>query len=81
MWKELNDVNENELSAKAEETSRKLHSEIYRMSSFQAAKLAHLRVLANMEKNLAERGHGDHHWVRAEDYLEKYYKALKERVA
>lgn len=81
LWKELNDVKENELSAEAEETARKLYSEIYRMSSFQAAKLAHLRVLASMERNLAARGQGEQHWAKAEDYLEKYYKALKERVA
>ncbi len=81
LWKELNEAQENEVYAEAEETARKLHSEVYRMSSFQAAKLAHLRVLASIERNLAARGRGDHHWVRAEDYLEKYYTALKERVA
>jgi len=49
-------------------------AEVYRISLFQAAKAAHLRVLANVERN---RGN----WDKAEDYLNKYYHALKERVA
>ena len=73
-----NDVN---LAAKAEETAKELYAEVYRISLFQAAKLAHLRVLATVERNLAERGFGDQHWERAEDYLQKFYSALKERVA
>ena len=57
-----------------EETTREYLAETYRISLFQAAKAAHLRVLASVEKN---RGN----WVKAEDYLQKYYRALKERVA
>lgn len=57
-----------------EETARELLAETYRISLFQAAKAAHLRVLAAVERN---RGN----WVKAEDYLQKYYLALKERVA
>ena len=57
-----------------EETTREYLAETYRISLFQAAKAAHLRVLASVEKN---RGN----WVKAEDYLQKYYQALKERVA
>lgn len=38
-------------------------------------------VLAGVEKNLALAGLGEEHWGRAEDYLQKYYSALKERVA
>jgi undecaprenyl diphosphate synthase len=57
-----------------EETTKELISETYRVSLFQAAKAAHLRVLAMIEGN---RGN----WVKAEDYLQKYYRALKERVA
>lgn len=49
-------------------------AEVYRISLFQAAKAAHLRVLANVAKNKGE-------WDKAEDYLEKYYNALKERIA
>lgn len=49
-------------------------AEVYRISLFQAAKAAHLRVLANVAKNKGD-------WKNAEDYLEKYYSALKERVA
>lgn len=57
-----------------EESTKKHLAEIYRISLFQAAKAAHLRVLANVERNKGN-------WVKAEDYLEKYYTALKERVA
>ena len=64
-----------------EETARELYAEVYRISLLQAAKLAHLRVLANLERNLAERGMGEDHWEKAEDYLEKFYRELKNRVA
>lgn len=57
-----------------EETTREYLAEVYRISLFQAAKAAHLRVLAAIERN---RGN----WAKAEDYLQKYYRALKERVA
>ena len=57
-----------------EETTKEFLSETYRISLFQAAKAAHLRVLAMVEGN---RGN----WAKAEDYLQKYYRALKERVA
>jgi undecaprenyl diphosphate synthase len=80
-WRDMEGKESLERSADVEETARQLYAEVYRMSAFQAAKLAHLRVLANVEKNLAERGYGEHHWDKAEDYLEKFYSALKERVA
>jgi undecaprenyl diphosphate synthase len=57
-----------------EETTKAHLAEVYRISLFQAAKAAHLRVLANIARNRGE-------WNKAEDYLEKYYHALKERVA
>ncbi|OGM09466.1 di-trans,poly-cis-decaprenylcistransferase [Candidatus Woesebacteria bacterium RBG_13_34_9] len=79
--KELEDKNDIRQSIDAEETARELYAEVYRISLLQAAKLAHLRVLANIERNLAEKGLGEHHWVKAEDYLQKFYSALKERVA
>jgi undecaprenyl diphosphate synthase len=67
--------------AEVEDTTRRLISEVYRISDFQAKKAAHLRSLAAVERNLAERGEGEHHWDRAEDYLKDYYRALKDRVA
>ena len=70
-----------EEAVELEDTARQLYAEVYRISLFQAAKLAHLRVLADVERNLAERGMGEQHWIRAEDYLQKFYSALKERVA
>lgn len=57
-----------------EELTREHLAEIYRISLFQAAKAAHLRVLANIERNKGN-------WEAAEEYLQKYYSALKERIA
>ncbi len=57
-----------------EELTKEHLAEVYRISLFQAAKAAHLRVLANVARN-----RGD--WALASDYLHKYYSALKERVA
>lgn len=79
--KETQGRNDISMLGEAEETARELYAEVYRISLFQAAKLAHLRVLAAVERNLAEAGLGEHHWQKAEDYLEKFYRALKERVA
>lgn len=81
MNRELSEKSDIRDSFDAEETAKKLYAEVYRISLFQAAKLAHLRVLATIERNLAEKGMGDVHWAHAEDYLEKFYSALKERVA
>lgn len=81
LWKEIGDKENIETTGEAEETTKELYAEVYRISLFQAAKVAHLRVMAKVERNLAERGMGEHHWDRAEDYLEKFYAALKERVA
>lgn len=58
----------------AEDTARELLGEVYRISLFQATKAAHLRVLAFVEAKLGN-------WSRAEDYLQKYYRALKDRIA
>jgi undecaprenyl diphosphate synthase len=80
-WRDVADKEGIEAVGDAEETAKKLYAEVYRISLFQAAKAAHLRVLANIERNLAERGFGEHHWKRAEDYLQKFYTALNERVA
>ena len=81
LWKEMRNKESIEATGEAEETTREFYAEVYRISLFQAAKVAHLRVMANVERNLAEKGLGEHHWDRAEDYLEKFYAALKERVA
>jgi undecaprenyl diphosphate synthase len=65
----------------AEDAARELYAEVYRISLLQAAKAAHLRVLAYAEQKLAEGGMGEEHWEKAEDYLQRFYRALKERVA
>lgn len=81
LWRGINGKSIVKTALESEVAAKKLYAEVYRISIFQAAKLAHLRVLANVERNLAEKGFGEHHWDRAEDYLEKFYQALKERVA
>lgn len=68
-------------SSEAEGVAREHLAEVYRISLLQAAKAAHLRVMASVERNLALAGLGEEHWARAENYLQKYYSALKERVA
>ncbi|MGA3292301.1 MAG: polyprenyl diphosphate synthase [Candidatus Microgenomates bacterium] len=68
-------------ASEAEKLACQHLAEVYRISLLQAAKAAHLRVLAGVEKNLALAGLGKEHWDKAEDYLQKYYSALKERVA
>lgn len=81
LWQDLNGREDIGQAIETEKIARELYAEIYRISLFQAAKLAHLRILATIEGNLAKRGFGEHHWKLAEDYLEKFYSALKERVA
>ncbi|KKP31238.1 MAG: Isoprenyl transferase [Candidatus Woesebacteria bacterium GW2011_GWC2_31_9] len=75
------EVKLNKEKGESEETTKEHLAEVYRISLFQATKAAHLRVLANVEKNLAQKGMGEVHWQKAEKYLEKYYSALKERIA
>lgn len=67
--------------AEIEDATQRLLAEVYRISEFQAKKPAHLRSLATVERARAERGEGDQHWQNAEEYLELYYMALKDRVA
>ncbi len=81
MMKEMNNKKHIREAANVEDLAKEYYAEVYRISLFQAAKAAHLRVLANVERNLAEQGLGDEHWDKAEDYLYKFYSALKERVA
>lgn len=57
-----------------EEDMRTFLAEKYRFSNFQASKSAHLAYLADVEM-------GKHNWKQAKSYLEKFYEALKERVA
>lgn len=81
LWQETGSKRQVQSLRGAEELAQEYYAEVYRVSLFQAAKAAHLRMLAVIERNLAERGYGDRHWKKAEDYLEKFYAALRERVA
>lgn len=64
-----------------DETARELFAEEFRISDFQAAKAAHLKVLAYKERALALSTGKEAHWKKAEDYLARHYHALKDRVA
>ena len=68
------EVNLNRVKGESEEMTKEHLAEVYRISLLQAAKASHLRVLAMIERNKGN-------WDLAEDYLQKYYAALKERVA
>ena len=81
MWKEMEGKSDATSASTAEDVAKKYYAEMYRISDFQAQKAAHLRVLAEVEKNMAEENGGDQHWEKAEDYLEKFYAVLKDRVA
>ncbi len=62
MNRELVDKDSIEGTSEAEQTAKELYAEVYRISLFQAAKAAHLRVLATLERNKGD-------WAKAEDYL------------
>ena len=64
-----------------EEETRELFADTYNISNFQAIKLAQLRILADRERGMAESGMGEEHWALAGDYLEKFYYALKDKIA
>jgi len=81
LWQDLQGKEPNE-AGEVQETAQNFLAEEFRISHFQAQKAAHLRILAEIEKNKAvENGDDKEHWEKASDYLQKYYHALKERVA
>lgn len=57
-----------------EQDMREMYAETYRFSDLQASKTAHLAYLADGEISKKN-------FDRAQEYLEKFYTALKERVA
>lgn len=81
LWEDLAKKSDPDMAAEAEKIARELYAEMYRISLFQATKAAGYMVAASLEGNLAEQGLGEEHWKKAEDYLVKFYSALKERVA
>jgi undecaprenyl diphosphate synthase len=81
IWQKTENGEKAQLTREFEDTTRELVTEVYRISDYQANKVAHLRAMATIEKNLAEHGEGEEHWDRAEEYLQMYYRALKDRVA
>lgn len=69
MWK-----NQGEHGKTLEQQLRQLYAETFRVSDFQASKAAHLSALARGEMDKSN-------WKGAEWFLERFYRALKERVA
>lgn len=70
--------------ASLEQNLRELYAELFRVSELQASKAAHLLALATREQNSAQKAQGEDaqkHWDHYRWYLERFYQALKERVA
>src|SRR4030066_2442142 len=74
LWQEI-DARSGTISAEADDLAIKLMAEEFSISNIQGVKAAHLRVLAEVERDLAEGGFGEEHWKKAEDYLNKNYRA------
>ncbi|HLE49324.1 MAG TPA: polyprenyl diphosphate synthase [Patescibacteria group bacterium] len=83
LWQGGDKADDIQSAGEIEDLAKNYYSEVYRISKFQATKIAHLRMLATIERNRAEAeaGGGDLHWVKAYEYLNKYYSALKDRIA
>lgn len=82
LWQKSQKPAEPNILTNIEELARKLYAELYRISTLQASKVAHLRALATIERDLAlADNHDKLHWQKAQDYLEKFYTALKDKVA
>jgi len=82
LWQRIKSSSDAQVQDEVEQSTKKLLAEVYRISDFQATKAAHLRALATVERRRAElNGNDELHWAKAEDYLQKYYAALKDRVA
>ena len=81
LWQKTFGKNRIESISDAEDLAKEYYAEVYRVSLFQATKAAHLRILALREHNMAERGLGEEHWEKSEDYLRRFYSALREQVA
>jgi len=81
LWQKTFGKDRLESLADAEDLAKEYYAEVYRVSLFQAAKASHLRIMALRERNIAERGMGEIHWQRTEDYLRRFYAALREQVA
>lgn len=84
LWRRNGRAEETHQGLKLEEGLRKLYAETFRFSDLQASKTAHLAALATAERDQAEKKTGEaasRHWERTRFYLERFYAALKDRVA
>ena len=64
-----------------EDKLKEFYAETYRVSQFQATKVAHLAALAYEAKQEAEKTNDKKYWKKAEFLLEQFYSALKSRIA
>ncbi len=84
LWRKNGKAEETNQGLKLEEGLRELYAETFRFSDLQARKSAHLAALATAERDRAEKKSGEAakwHWERTRFYLERFYAALKDRVA
>ena len=84
LWRSNGNADKTQEGLLLEEQYRQLYGETFRISNYQMGKVAHLAALATAERDLAARKSGveaELHWTKAEDYTERFYRALKERIA
>jgi len=84
LWRANGSAHKTEQGLLLEEGYRQLYAETFRVSNYQIANAAHLAALATAERDLAVKKSGKEaniHWKKAHDYTEKFYRALKERIA
>lgn len=86
-WWKVHDELEGRVDKKPlEQAFQSLYGEIYQQSSFQLREAAHLRAMATYEHDLAEEEgtseeQAREHWQKAQDYLEAFYRSLREFVS
>lgn len=83
----LHDRLENDPDKKPlEEAFGRLYAEIFRLNLFQIQEAVHWRTIATVYHDLAEKegtakNEAEKCWKKAEEYLEKFYRALGEFIA
>ena len=84
LWRVNGNASETQEGLMIEEQYKQLYAETYRISNYQISKAAHLAALATAERDLAIKETGlkaELHWAKSQDYTERFYRALKERIA
>lgn len=84
LWKTNDNADKTTRGLRLEEAYRELYAETFRISDLQMSKAAHLAALATVERNHAKSASGklaEKHWEKAGWYSERFYTALKDRIA